>query len=278
VAEPPSVSRALGRSGLVPIDAQILLAHVLGVDRAWLVAHAGDPLSAAHLDAFQALAKRRIAGEPVAYLVGRRGFHAIELEVTPAVLVPRPETETVVDLALERLPPDRDVAVLDLGTGSGAIALAIAHARPRARVLATDASPAALDVARANARRLGLANVAFAAGDWYDALPADAPAFDLIASNPPYVAYGDPHLDAGDLVHEPRLALTPGGDGLDALRVIIAGAPARLVAGGTLVVEHGYDQADDVRALFEAAGFAAIVSRRDLAGIPRAMAGDRLPS
>ena len=273
MAEPLSVSRALGRSGLVPIDAQILLAHVLGVDRAWLVAHAGDPLPAVHLDAFLALAKRRIAGEPVAYLVGRRGFHAIELEVTPAVLVPRPETETVVDFALERLPPDRDVAVLDLGTGS---ARSRWRSRMRGRVRACSRPTRrrdALDVARANARRLGLANVAFAAGDWYDALPADAPAFDLIASNPPYVAYGDPHLDAGDLVHEPRLALTPGGDGLDALRVIVAGAPARLVAGGTLVVEHGYDQADDVRALFEAAGFERIESRRDLAGIPRAMAG-----
>lgn len=273
MAEPVAVARAIARSGLVPVDAQVLLAHVLGVDRAWLVAHATDPVPAGRLDAFLALAKRRMAGEPVAYLVGRRGFHAIDLEVTPAVLVPRPETETLVDIALERLPADRDVAVVDLGTGSGAIALAIAHARPRARVLATDLSDGALDVARRNAKRLGLANVAFAQGDWYDALPPGSGLFDLVASNPPYVAHGDPHLDAGDLPHEPRLALTPGGDGLDALRTIVAGARARLVAGGTLVVEHGHDQADEVRTLFEAAGFADIVSRRDLAGIPRAMAG-----
>lgn len=272
-SQPSTVRGALARSGLVPVDAHVLLAHVLGVDRAWLIAHATDPLPREKTDAFLALAERRRAGVPVAYLVGKREFRGLAFAVTPAVLVPRPETETLVDVALERLAGGRDARVLDLGTGSGAIALAIAHERARARVFATDVSPAALDIARGNAASLGLANVEFHGGNWYAALPEDAPPFDLIAANPPYVASGDPHLALGDLPHEPAVALSPGGDGLDALRVIVAGAPSRLKPGGTLVVEHGHDQADDVRALFEAAGFVDIVSRRDLAGIPRVMAG-----
>lgn len=268
-----SVRAAIAQSGLVPVDAHVLLAHVLGVDRAWLIAHATDPLDWTHADAFFALAKRRRDGEPVAYLTGRREFFGLDLAVTPAVLVPRPETETLVEVVLERLPADRETRVADLGTGSGAIALALASTRPLARVIATDASEDALAVARGNASRLGIANVEFARGDWYGALPADAPALDAIAANPPYVAAGDSHLDEGDLRHEPMAALTPGGDGLDALRTIVAGAQARLVPGGTLAVEHGYDQSGAVRALFEAAGFEAIVVRRDLAGIARVVAG-----
>jgi release factor glutamine methyltransferase len=268
-----TVRRALAQSGLVPVDAQVLLAHVLGVGRAWLIAHATDPLPRDRVDGFFALAKRRRDGEPVAYLTGRREFRGLDLEVTPAVLVPRPETETLVECALERLPAGRPLAVVDLGTGSGAIALAIASERPLARVYATDASYDALAVARGNAMRLGLVNVTVLQGDWYDALSADAGPFDLIAANPPYVAAGDSHLDEGDLRFEPIRALTPGGDGLDALRAIVAGAPARLVAGGWLAVEHGYDQSDAVRTLFAAAGFEAVEARRDLAGIPRVVAG-----
>lgn len=271
-----TVRRALAQSGLVPVDASVLLAHVLGVDRAWLIAHATDPLERASADAFFALAKRRRDGEPVAYLVGRREFHGLDLVVTPAVLVPRPETETLVDYALERLHADVACDVLDLGTGSGAIALAIAAKRPRARVIATDRSHDALGVARANAERLGIANVTFSRGDWYDALPAGGAPFDLIAANPPYVAEDDAHLSLGDLPHEPSIALAAGADGLDALRVIVAGAPARLKPGGVLVVEHGHDQAEAVRRLLIDAGLGALEARRDLAGIPRIAAG-RMP-
>jgi len=271
----PSVSAAMARSGLVPVDAQVLLAHVLGVDRAWLIGHATEELPRASADAFFALAKRRRDGEPVAYLTGRREFYGLDLAVTPAVLIPRPETETLVEVVLERLPADRATHVADLGTGSGAIALALAAHRPLAEVVATDASEAALDLARGNAARLRLANVSFRAGDWFDALPDDAPPFDAIAANPPYVAEDDPHMVRGDLPHEPPRALTPGGDGLDALRTIIAGAPARLAPGGWLAVEHGHDQSDEVTALFERAGFDAVAVRRDLAGIPRVVAGRR---
>lgn len=277
-ADTLTVRRALAQSGLVPIDAQVLLSHVLGVGRAWLIAHATDPLARAQADAFFDLAKRRRDGEPVAYLTGRREFHGLDLEVSPAVLVPRPETETLVECALERLPAGRPLDVVDLGTGSGAIALAIASQRPLARVLATDASEAALRVARRNAERLGLANVAFACGDWYGAIAPGAGPFDLVAANPPYIVAGDPHLAEGDLRFEPSAALSAGSDGLDALRTIVAGAPARLRPGGWLAVEHGYDQSDAVRALFVAAGFEAIEARRDLAGIPRIVAGRRPPS
>ena len=268
-----TVRRALAQSGLVPLDAQVLLAHVVGADRAWLVAHATDALPRAQADAFFALAKRRRDGEPVAYLTGHREFHGLDLAVTSDVLIPRPETETLVDAVLARLPDDRPLRVLDLGTGSGAIALAIASARPRASVVATDVSASALDVARGNASRLGLANVAFRRGDWYDALGDDREPFDAIVSNPPYVAEGDAHLSEGDLRHEPRGALSPGGDGLDAIRAIVAGAPARLPDAGVLAVEHGFDQSDAVRDLFTEGGFAGIEAWRDLAGIPRVVVG-----
>jgi release factor glutamine methyltransferase len=266
-----SISRALAASGLVPLDAQVLLAHVLAKDRAWLVAHAGDALSRAQAERFFALAKRRRDGEPVAYLTGVREFWGLPIGVSSEVLIPRPETEALVELALSSLPLDRDLRVLDLGTGSGAIALALAHERPRAHVVATDLSADALAVARANAQRLGLSNVEFVAADWYDGVPLVS--FDLIASNPPYVDPQDPHLDEGDLRFEPRSALTPGGDGLGALQAIIEGARAHLASNGTLVVEHGYDQAQTVRGLFAGAGFADIVGARDLAGIPRVVAG-----
>jgi release factor glutamine methyltransferase len=272
---PITVRRALVQSGLVPIDAQVLLAHVLGKGRAWLAAHGEDPLTRTEADAFAALARRRREGEPVSYLTGMREFWGLPLAVTPAVLIPRPETEAVVEIALARLPPERATRVLDLGTGSGAIALAIASERPRSRVLATDASAAALAVARANAQRLGIANVGFLESDWYANVPSPwhGALFDVIASNPPYVVAGDPHLADGDLRFEPASALASGADGLAAMARIVAGAPQRLVAGGTLVVEHGFDQAEAVRARFGAAGFVEILSARDLAGIPRVVAG-----
>ena len=277
MTEDVTVRRALAQSGLVPLDAQVLLAHVLGTDRPWLVAHGDDALPRERREAFVALARRRHEGVPVAYLTGVREFWGLSLQVSPAVLIPRPETETLVELALARLPEERAVRVLDLGTGSGAIALAIARERPRATILATDVSAAALEVARENARRLGIANVAFAQADWYEGVAPTwhgAP-FDLIASNPPYVAAADPHLGEGDVRFEPGIALKPGDDGLVAIARIVAGARACLVEAGTLVVEHGYDQADAVRALFVAAGFGEVVAARDLAGVPRVVAGCR---
>ena len=267
----PTVRQALAQSGLVPVDAKVLLAHVMGCNSAWLAAHEEDALTHAQADAYLALSRRRRDGEPVAYLTGTREFWGLTLTVTPDVLIPRPETETLVEFALSKLPRDRAVLVLDLGTGSGAIALALAHDRPRASVLATDSSDAALAVARENALRLGLPNVAFTASDWYAAV---APGnWDLIASNPPYVGAVDPHLREGDLRFEPVAALSPGVDGHAALRVIVGGARERLVSGGWLVVEHGYDQSDAVQDLFRAAEFAEVVALRDLAGIPRVVAG-----
>jgi release factor glutamine methyltransferase len=270
-----TVRRALAQSGLVPLEAQVLLAHALGSDRAWLGAHATDRVERAALDLFFAHAKRRRGGEPVAYLTGRREFWGLELEVTPDVLIPRPETETVVETALARLPADRPLRVLDLGTGSGAIALALAHERPRAHVWALDASPAALAVASANAARLGLANMRFVQSSWYADLPRDTDPFDAIVGNPPYVANADPHLREGDLRFEPAAALTAGVDGLGALRAIVADAAPWLHPGGWIVLEHGYDQAEAVRAFLAAAHFEGLTSVRDLAGIARVAAGHK---
>lgn len=252
-------------------DAEILLAHALGLPRSQLFSRLRTPMPEAPMSSLYALAARRAAGEPVAYLTGAQGFWTLDLAVTPAVLVPRPETEQLVEWALESLPrtPTR---VLDLGTGSGAIALALARERPQAQVWAVDISPQALEVARANASRLGLNNVQFQCADFVTALAASA-AFDLIVSNPPYIAAGDPHLSA--LTHEPALALVSGADGLDALRRIIAAAPAALHAGGMLLLEHGHDQGAAVRALLAAAGFDAITTRRDLNGRERHSGGTR---
>jgi release factor glutamine methyltransferase len=265
-----SVRDALAQSALAPLDAQVLLAHVLGVDRAWLVAHAGDALRAQARGTFEALAARRRAGEPVAYLTGRREFWGLPLAVDPCVLIPRPETETLVECALVALPADRPARVLDLGTGSGAIALAIAVERPNAEVVATDKSAEALAVARANAQRLKLVNVRLLQSDWYGALPGGAARFDVITSNPPYVAAGDPHLVEGDVRFEPASALRAGPDGLDALRIVVRGAPPRLAPRGLLVVEHGFDQAAAVRALMLEVGLGDVATVRDLAGLERA--------
>jgi release factor glutamine methyltransferase len=259
-----TVRQALVQCGLAPIDANVLLAHALGRDRAWLLAHATDELPQQAFDVFFAAARRRRDGEPVAYLTGRREFHGFDLDVTPDVLIPRPETETLVDAALAHLATDAPQRVLDLGTGSGAIALAIARARPHAQVLGVDQSDAAIAVARGNAERLAIGNARFAHSDWFDALGDMR--FDVIAGNPPYIAAGDPHLVEGDLRFEPRAALTPGGDGLDALRAIIGRASAHLAPAGTLLVEHGHDQSDAVHALFIDAGARDVRRHRDLAG------------
>lgn len=261
-----------GRGRLPEGEADLLLRHVLRRGPAWLFAHGDARVSEADIAQFDALVAAREAGQPVAYLTGRRGFWTLDLDVTPATLIPRPETERLVELALERLPPGPP-AVADLGTGSGAIALAIASERPDARVVATDTSGDALDLARRNAQRHGLERVEFRQGDWL--APVAGERFDLIASNPPYIAEGDPHLARGDLVHEPATALASGPDGLDAIRTIAAAAPAHLVDGGWLLLEHGYDQGARVRALLMAAGFVDIRTERDLEARDRVSLGRR---
>ncbi|WP_447898270.1 peptide chain release factor N(5)-glutamine methyltransferase [Stenotrophomonas sepilia] len=256
-------------------EAELLLLHVLERPRSWLFAHATDPLAANDQAAFEALLARRVAGEPVAYLTGRRGFWTLDLEVDPATLIPRPETELLVELALERLPPDQALQLADLGTGSGAIALALASERPRAQVLATDASPGALAVAARNAARHELDNVRFAEGghDWY--APLQGVRFDLIASNPPYIASNDPHLEQGDLRFEPSTALASGMDGLDDIRRIVDGGQAHLRPCGWLLIEHGWDQGAAIRALFEATGFAEVQTVQDLEQRDRITLGRR---
>ena len=265
--------------GLERSDAHGLLAHHLQRSRAWLIAHDEALLPAAIAAAFAADCQRRAQGEPLAYLVGEREFHGLGLRVTPDVLVPRPDTETLVDWALECIAgssaPGLDI--LDLGTGSGAIILALAHAlrlapgprQPILRFTATDLSSAALAVAQGNGLRHGL-QIEWAQGAWWTALAGER-RFDLVLSNPPYIRQGDPHLRA--LRHEPALALTSGADGLDALREIIQRAPQRLHPGGRLMLEHGWDQAPAVRALLTTAGFTDIETRRDIEARPRCSAG-----
>ncbi|HET6804891.1 MAG TPA: peptide chain release factor N(5)-glutamine methyltransferase [Frateuria sp.] len=243
-------------------EADILLAHALGRPRSWLIAHARDEAAPEGAAIFAALVERRLAGEPVAYLTGQRGFWTLELEVTPATLIPRPETELLVELALARLPREGSPRVVDLGTGSGAIALAIARECPHARVLATDASTAALAVARRNADGNRLVNVDFAESDWFAALVGER--FELVVSNPPYIAAGDPHLGQGDLRFEPAGALASGIDGLDDIRRIVGGARAHLVPGGWLLFEHGWDQGAAARGLLEAAGYREVFTAQDL--------------
>lgn len=259
--------------GIPRLDAQLLLLHALGRlahERAWLLAHDSDPLGTATQSRFQELVQRRAGGEPLAYLTGVKEFFGLPLQVDARVLDPRPDTETLVEWALERMAALSVPHVIDLGTGSGAIALALKHASPDARISAVDASTDALAVARANAQRLGL-DVAFMQGNWLTGMDGT---FDLIVSNPPYIAEGDPHLAA--LGHEPRQALTAGADGLDDIRILVAQAPARLRPGGWLLLEHGWEQAAAVRALLAAAGLEAVQSRRDLSGIERC-SGGRLP-
>jgi release factor glutamine methyltransferase len=264
------------RQGLARLDAQLLLLDALGRsqhERGWLLAHDDDVLGSAAAAAFRAACERRAAGEPVAYIVGVKEFFGLPLAVDASVLVPRPDTETLVEWALDVLRGGAMPAaprVADLGTGSGAIALAIKHAVPAAQVEAVDVSPTALDVARSNGAALGLA-VQWHPGHWFEPLEGR---FDLVVSNPPYVRSGDPHLAA--LRHEPLSALAAGADGLEDLRVIVASAGARLARGGWLLLEHGWDQARDVRDLLAAARFRAVQSRTDLAGIERCSGGQWL--
>lgn len=254
------------------LEAQILLGHALGKSRAWLIAHDSEAPAPRQTDLFHKLLERRLAGEPVAYLLGEREFFGLPFRVTPAVLIPRPETELLVELVLVHLPPDRPFRVLDLGTGSGAIAIAIARHRPLARVTAVEYSSASLEVARANAARLGAHNVDFRQGSWFSAL-APGEHFGIIVSNPPYVANGDPHLTRGDVRFEPVAALVSGADGLDDIRAIVSGARAHLEPGGWLMFEHGYDQASSCRTLLEKNGYAGVASADDLAGIARVTMG-----
>ena len=265
-----TIAQLLAQSGLPLLEARMLFEHLLGKSRAWLIAHADEAADADSAKAFAALVARRCGGEPIAYLLGVREFHGLEFKVTPAVLIPRPETELLVDLALERLPADAPLRLLDLGTGSGAIAVALANARPRALLTAVDLNDAALGVARENARRQRV-RVRFFCGDWFGPLQGEV--FDLIVANPPYVAVGDAHLVLGDVRFEPPRALLAGTDGLDCIRAIVARAGAHLIQGAWLLFEHGYDQADACRALLDAQGFGAVQSWSDLAGIERVSGG-----
>lgn len=269
----PTLAQALAQAhtlGLARIDAQLLLLHALGrpdAGRAWLLAHNTDALGEAVHGQFIALCQRRLAGEPVAYLTGRKEFYGLMLQVDARVLDPRPDTETLVDWALEVITPLASPRVADLGTGSGAIALALQSQRADAQVLAVDASADALAVAQANAERLGLP-VQFQQANWLAGVQGP---FDAIVSNPPYIPSADPHLAA--LTHEPLQALASGADGLDDIRTIVAQSPAHLRPGGWLLLEHGYDQAAAVQALLAAQGFAQVQSRNDLAGIARCTGG-----
>jgi release factor glutamine methyltransferase len=285
----PSVAStlaALQARGLERLDAQLLLLQALKQpdhQRAWLLAHDTDPVDAMTLERLDALTQRRLRGEPLAYLSGSKEFFGLSLHIDDRVLVPRPDTETLVDWALEvldaasgqeALAPARPLRALDLGTGSGAIALALKSNRPALHVDATDYSVDALTVAQANAQRLGLP-IEFHQGSWLGALPQGTPRFDLIVSNPPYIAAHNEHLPA--LAHEPLQALVSGADGLDDLRLIIAQASACVQPGGWLLLEHGYDQSATVRELLEAACFEDVQSRKDLNGIERC-SGGRTPA
>lgn len=256
-----------------PREAALFVIHALGVSAVDLYAHPERPVTPEETQRALNLIARRAAGEPVAYLTGEREFYGLAFTVTPEVLIPRPETELLVDLALERLPAEKASRVLDLGTGSGAIAIAIAHARPHTRVFAVDRSTEALAVARNNARRHDLGNLTFIHGDWL--APFAGEHFDLIVSNPPYVAIGDPHLERGDLRFEPKLALPSGVDGLDDLRRIIAAAPNYLRSGGWLLLEHGAGQQSAVLKLLAAQAFAQCTGHRDLADLTRAVSARR---
>ncbi len=256
------------------LEAEMLVAHALGRPRTYLHAWPDAALGDDQRRACMALVERRARGEPVAYLVGRRAFWSLELAVTPDTLIPRPDTETLVEQALRLIHPGARLRVADLGTGSGAIAAALAHERPDCRIVATDVSPAALAVARENFRRLGLANVAVFQGAWCRALPAGE-RFDLVVSNPPYIPAGDVHLTRGDLPWEPRDALSPGPEGLESLRRIAAETPEHLAPGGHLLLEHGFDQGGRVRDLLGSAGFREIQTHRDIEGRERVTGGRR---
>ena len=268
----PSFDALAAACRLSRLEARALLEHASGRPREWLIAHGDEPAPAEVADRFRALAARRRAGEPLAYLVGAREFFGRAFTVSPSVLIPRPETELLVQWAIDVTPVGG--RLLDLGTGSGAIAITVAIERPDLAVTAVDVSPGALEVARGNAGRLGAREITLLQGDWYDALAAQD-RFDVIVANPPYLAAGDPHLGQGDLRFEPGTALTDGEDGLAALRRIVDGAGARLAPSGRLGVEHGWTQGPAVRALFMRAGFEAVETLRDDEHRERATVGRR---
>ena len=273
-----TMEQALGIGGIDRNEAAYLLRSVTGRTLAQIAAHSDERLTGKQARRFLKLVKRRRKGEPVAYLIGYREFYGFDFEISPAALIPRPETELLVELALDRIADQVPARVLDLGTGSGAIGISIAALRPLVTLVALDRSVDCLALARRNAQKL-LADpkrISFVRSDWYQAL--DSERFDLIVCNPPYVARADPHLEQGDLRFEPRAALEAGDDGLDAIRRVVAQAPQHLAAGGWLLFEHGYDQAETVRALLQSAGFSDLLAERDLAGIMRVAGGRWLQS
>ncbi len=254
------------------LEVQILLQQAFGVTRAWLMAHPEQVLNAIQQTAYEAMLTRRLQGEPIAYILGEREFLGLNFKVTPATLIPRPETELLVELALQHIPEQHvPFRVLDLGTGSGAIAISIAHNKPHVEVVAVDASAAAIEVARENAKRLAVSNLTLAKSEWFSALSGQR--FNLIVSNPPYVAAGDEHLTRGDVRFEPLSALASGADGLDDIRRIVGDARDFLEPGAWLLLEHGYDQAAQVRDLLRQNGFVEVFSARDLAAIERISGG-----
>lgn len=253
------------------LEAQFLLQHLLNVNRAWLIAHENDSIEEQACSEFEALLKRRLNGEPIAYILGEREFYGLKLKVTPDTLIPRQDTETLVEAALAKIPTNQSSNILDLGTGTGAIALAIAKNRPKSLITAVDASKVALAVAQGNAQNLNFQNTTFTFSNWFDALQNKT--FDVIVSNPPYIEDQDPHLSQGDLRFEPTSALASGKDGLDDIRQIIQQAPAHLNTNGWLMLEHGYNQATAVAALLKKTGFIDIDHALDLAGIQRVTLG-----
>jgi len=255
------------------LDAEVLLMHVCSLDRSSLITRNETALTGKQLNMLENLLHRRKRGEPVAYITGTREFWSMELEVTPGTLIPRPETELLVEKALEHIPRDTEWTIADLGTGSGAIALVIAKERPRCRVMATDISLAALEVARPNAKKIGLTNVDFRAGDWFAPLVGET--FDMLVSNPPYIRADDPHLKQGDLRFEPATALVSGADGLDAIRHIVRHAREFLSPDGWLLFEHGWDQAEAIGDYLRQQGYRDIVCHTDLTGHARVAGGRR---
>ncbi|MBL8308915.1 MAG: peptide chain release factor N(5)-glutamine methyltransferase [Burkholderiales bacterium] len=275
-----NIRTALADRRLPRLELRMLLGHVMQCDFAWLVAHDLDTLDDTAAQRFDALVARRVAGEPVAYLIGEREFYGRRFSCAPVALIPRPETELVVEHALARL---RDVAaprILDVGTGTGCIAVTLALERADAQVIALDVSAPALELARSNALALGAANVQCLQSNWFSGLEAEATreasGFDLIVSNPPYIVPGDPHLTQGDLRHEPALALADAVDGLHSYRELARGAVRHLRPGGWLVVEHGFDQGDTVPAVFRGASLGSLTRHADLAGLPRVCCAQRV--
>ena len=250
------------------LDSELLLARVLQQSRTWLHTWPDKPLDDDMQQTFEQLLQRRLRGEPIAHILGEQAFWSLSLQVSAATLIPRPDTERLVELALERIPTETDWFIADLGTGSGAIALALASERPKCHLLASDRSADTLGVAQHNAERLGLTNITFVQADWLKDIPRDN-RFDMIVSNPPYICEADPHLDQGDVRFEPREALTAGADGLNAIRTIITQAQQYLKPGGWLLLEHGYDQGDAVQKLLNLAGYTEVADFIDYGGNPR---------